>query len=123
MIIRDIDKSDFDVIKKLNEAQDFRLNHLGNAITDKIVYDEHGVVAYGIVKRLGEAIILVNPSASKVNRARALVELMKEAEFGSVQAGLEQLHCFVSDEHIAIILEKHFGFVRTKDIVLVKNLG
>ena len=79
-------------------------------------------VAYGIVKRSGEAIILTNPDAPRVMRSKALAELMKYAELGAVRAGCEQLNCFVSDEKIAAMLEKHFGFVRTKDIVLSKNL-
>jgi hypothetical protein len=121
MIIRPLTKDDYPLIAWLNERQDFKLHHLGNHIIDRIVFDDHGP-AYGIVKKIGEPIILVNPDASLATRSKALRELMKYAEFGAVQYGCEQLHCFVSDERVARILERHFGFIRTKDIVLSKNL-
>jgi hypothetical protein len=122
MIIRKLLPNDYDIIAWLNERQDFKLHNLSNSIIDRIVTNEDGPIAYGTVKKSGEAIILVNPEASLLNRSKALRELMKYAEFGASQAGCEQINCFVSDERIARILERHFGFIRTRDIVLSKNL-
>lgn len=123
MIIRDIDDGDYDIINKLNKEQDFKLQNIANVIIDKIMFDDNNnPIAYGIVKRQGEAIILVNPKVSLTKRVKALRELMKWAEFGALVGKCEQLHCFVKDERLAGMLEKHFGFVRTSDIVLVKNL-
>lgn len=115
---REINKNDIPEIEKLNSQQEFKLRDISNCIVDRIVPN----VAYGIVKHFGEAIILVNPDAPKISRAKALRELMKIAIFGTKKLGLTQLHCFVSDESVAKLLEKKFGFVRSTDIVMVKNL-
>ncbi len=122
MIIRELTPSDFGLVAWLNEHQDFKLKDLGRCIIDRIALENDNPIAYGIVKRMGEAIILTNPKAPLISRNKALIELMKYAEFGASEAGCEQLNCFVSEERIANMLEKHFGFIRTKDIVLSKNL-
>lgn len=116
--LRSITTDDIPEINKLNEHQHFKLENLENCIIDQLAPG----VAYGIVKHFAEAIILVNPEVPKITRAKALRELMKIAIFGSKKAGLAQLHCFCRDESVAKLLERKFGFIRTKDIVLVKNL-
>jgi hypothetical protein len=123
MEIRRINFSDIEIISHLSKMQnDFRLDSINNAIIDRIVFEEGKPVAYGIVKKLAEAIILVDPSAPLLTRAKAMRELMQYAEYGAKMSNCEQLHCFVSDEKLAKSLEKHFGFIRSKDIVLVKNV-
>lgn len=122
MIIRDITIGDYGLINDLNQLQDFKLKNINNAIIDKIVMINDNPIAYGIVKRLAEAIILVNPSAPLISRAKAMRELMSYAEYGSKKEGCEQLHCFVSDEKLAKTLIKHYNFIQTKDIVLIKNI-
>lgn len=111
-------KDDIPEITRLNEKQHFKLENIDNCIIDRLVPD----VAYGIVKNFAEAVILVDPGAPKISRAKALRELMKIAIFGTKRAGIAQIHCFCKEESVAKLLEKQFGFVRTKDIVLVKNL-
>lgn len=124
LILKPDSEKDLESINYLNSIQkDFRLNSLDNAIIDAIVYDGNIVVCYGIVKKIAEAIILVNYKTSKLIRARALRELMLYAEMGAAKEGVEQLQCFVQDEHLGKLLEKQFGFVKSKDIILVKNLG
>ena len=123
MIISVIRTEDLDTIEMLNKLQDFKLKNLSNCIIDRIVYeDDKTPIAYGIVKRMAEAILLVNPEISIITRAKAMRELMKYAEFGATREGCQQLHCFVHKEELAESLEEHFGFVRSKDIVMVKEL-
>lgn len=123
MIIRDIEPHDLVKIKELSDKEkSFKLNNIDNCIIDKIVYYGDELVAYGIVKRIGEAILLTNPDIPLTRRAIAMRELMKYAEMGARRDRCMQLQCFVSDEKLAETLESHFGFVRSKDIVLVKNL-
>lgn len=111
------------MIDHLSSLQkDFKITANNACIIDRMVYDGDKVVAYGVVKKLAEAIILVNTDMPQITRAKAMRELMKYAEFGSKKAGCEQLHCFIQDNRLARTLEKQFGFVQTHDIVLVKNL-
>lgn len=120
--VRAIEKNDIPEIERLNELQDFKLNNISNCIIDNIAIDDDRTIAYGIVKHFAEAVILVNPESTRLSRAKALRELLKVAVFGTKKAGLTQLHCFVSDEKVAQLLEKKFNFIRSKDICLVKNI-
>src|SRR5258708_36055439 len=102
MKCRSITKEDLDEIYKLNEQQDFKLEDINNCIIDKIVEGKEGkIIAYGIVKRLAEAIILVDMDSPKISRAKALRELMSYAFWGCKKEGIPQLHCFVKDREIA----------------------
>lgn len=114
---------DIGAINDLNQKQAFRITSIDNCIIDRMVVDGNDLpIAYGIVKDFAEAIILVDTKAPKLSRTKALRELMKVAIFGTKSAGLTQLHCFVRDENVARLLERKFNFIRTSDIVLVKNL-
>jgi hypothetical protein len=123
MIIRQIEAKDLDVIEEMNKIQgDFKLTNIDNCIIDRIVYDGHIPVAYGIVKRLAEAIMLINPNAPKLIRAKAMRELMKYAESGCYREKIYQLHCFVSNPKLGASLAKQFKFIKSNDICMVKNL-
>ena len=102
---------------------DFKLPKNLKPVIDRLLINQlNQPIAYGVVNTTAEAIILVNDDMPLITRARALRELMHYAEFGTSKAGISQLHCFVKDEKLAKLLENKFDFIRTKDIVLVKNL-
>lgn len=122
MIIKKIGNEDLAAIDELNQMQDFKLPNIKHCIVDRIAYHEGNVVAYGIVKKMAEAILLVNPSVSRFLRAKAMRELMIVAETYSAKEDCQQLHCFVKDERLAKSLEHQFGFKLSKDIVLAKDL-
>lgn len=123
MIIKEVTKNDLDTIEELNKMQDgFKLRSLDNCIIDRLAFENGDVIAYGIVKKLAEACILVNHKMPKITRAKAMRELMKYAELGAKKAGCEQLHCFTKNNLVALTLERQFGFERNQDIVTVKNL-
>jgi len=115
-----------DWIKKLSDKQkDFKLpDRLIPVIERTILDDKNEPIAYGVVQLTAEAIILTDPDIPIITSAKAMRELMQWAEFGTDKAGISQLHCFVknTNEKLARTLERKFGFIRTKDIVLVKNL-
>ena len=123
MIIKPINYADIESINKLNLlSNDFKLNTITDAIVDRIVYEGNQVVAYGIVKKMAEAIMLTNPEVPLTLRSKAMRELMIDAEIGSKAFGCSQMHCFVKDPRLADLLIKHFDFVKTQDIVLVKGI-
>lgn len=123
MIIKGVEsRRDLDNIEELNKLQDFKLTDLNHCIVDRIVYEGTEVIAYGIVKRMAEAILLVNPAMPLITRAKAMRELMKVAEAYSAKAECQQLNCFVKDQKLAKSLEKQFGFKLTSDLVLSKEL-
>lgn len=117
-----VTRFDTGIIQDLNELQDFKLKNNGHTIIERIAREDEIVIAYGVVKRQAEAIILVNPHVPVISRAKAMRELMKYAEIGALKADCEQLHCFTLDEKLALTLEEKFGFTRVKRITLVKDL-
>ena len=123
MKILPVTDDDLQKICELNDLQEgFKLNNLQNVIIERIVMEGNQTIAYGVVKKMAEAIILVNPKVPLGTRTKALAELMQYAEFGTSRYGLQQMHCFTKNEKLARMLERKFDFIRTKDIVLVKNV-
>lgn len=121
MIIKQISNKDLDGIKELNVLQDFKLDDLNHCIVDRVVYDNNILIAYGIVKHMAEAILLVNPKVPLITRAKAMRELMIVAEAHACKE-CKQLHVFVKDNKLVKTLEKQFGFKLTQDMVLSKEL-
>lgn len=123
MIVRDVKSEDIQFIERLNSLQsDFKIHNFNNYIIDKLVFEGEAVIAYGIVKRMAEAIVLLDPNIPAITRTKALIELMKYAEMAAKRNDCEQLHVFVKDSRLVSMLENKFGFVKTKDIVLCKGL-
>lgn len=122
MIARNFKPEDTADVIRINAQQDFRIKDRYSCIVDATVENNGNIVAYGIVKNLAEAIVLVDLEKPKLTRMKAIRELMKVAMFGAARKGIPQLHCFVSDRALADLLIKHYGFVESKDIVLVKNI-
>lgn len=109
-------------INRINKQQDFRLPNIDSCIVDRVAISGNNIVAYGIVKRMAEAIILLDQNSSEYIRAKAMKELMLVAEIGAKLAKCQQLHLFIKDEKLADSLIEHFSFVKSKDLVLVKDL-
>jgi len=84
--------------------------------------DGDAVLAYGMVRKFGEAIFITDCNVSSFKRAKALDRLMEVAIMASQKCGLEQLHVFVKDPKLVASLERHYGFVRNPDIVLIRDL-
>lgn len=122
MILSEPTVKDVPAIVELNRKQDFNLTNIDNCIIDRVVYDNDKVIAYGIVKEMSEAIILVNLEVPKISRMKALQALMKVAIFGAQSKGHEQLHVFVKDTKVAKLLIDKFHFQEVEDICLVRNL-
>lgn len=123
MKFRELKDKDLEKLSELNKMQDFCLRNRGNKIVDGVIENSKGnVIAYGIVKRQSEAVILLDKSKPILSRAKALRELMKVAIFGARRENCQQLICAVKDPKVVELLKKHFGFIESKDRILVLNL-
>jgi hypothetical protein len=114
-------KKDIPSVEKMNGGE-FLFKPGELSIIDGIVSEDDTDLAFGIVKPFAEAIFVADKSKSKIKRAKALNILMNVATVGTHRAGIKQLHVFVADAKLAESLEKHHGFIRCPEIVLVKNL-
>lgn len=124
MYIRTPTLTDYRFMQRLNELQtEFKLKDFDKGIIHRLAMSENDEpIAYGIVKKMAEAIILVNPEAPKISRAKAMRELMEYAEVGARLEKCEQLHCFVKREDMSHLLQKQFGFRVSSNICLVKDI-
>ena len=109
-----------DQIARLQSLWDVRLK--GPKLVDRIIVDGEAVIAYGIIHSFTEGVQITDPSLSAFKRAKAMDMLLEFAIIETQKRGLEQLHAFVKDEKWAASLEKHYGFVKNPDTVLIRNL-
>ncbi len=80
------------------------------------------VVGYGAVKLFAEAILILDKSISKKEKARALVETMGTAISFSKHADLEYLFAVASDPSFAKVLENRYKFNRIPGVLLRLDL-
>jgi hypothetical protein len=109
-------------LARLKNQVSFDVREDAPRIVDRIVTDNDALIAYGVVRKFGEAVFITDDNVSRFKRARALDALMEVAIMASRKCGLEQLHVFVKDPKLASSLEKHYGFVRNTDIILIRDL-
>lgn len=117
------DYEDIDRLWKLYWS-DKSLPPASRAIVNAVAKDEDGrIIAYGTVHHFAEAMLCIDPTARYRDRALATKLLMFEAYRGTEKAGLKELYSFISDPDFALLIEKHFGFLRVIDPgeVLVKE--
>lgn len=122
MIIRHATNADIDRILEINKQNDFPIPKFDNIITQAVIEDESGVIAFGMVKLFAEAILILDHNQPKRSKISAIQLLMLEAIRGSKQHELTQLHAFIKDEHFSDLMKKHYGFENCSGIPLVMNL-
>src|SRR6266853_766789 len=70
------------------------------------------LVGSAMLKLTCEAVLIIDPNISRLERARLIGEAFKELKSEAItKYGLDQVHVFVlpeNDEHYAGILKKHF---------------
>ncbi len=119
---RDSDLKRVDEIWKKFYSTEFCLPDLSNTITHAIIENDGIITGFGEVKLFAEALMVIDKDQSlrvKTDTARALIY---KGINDSTSAGLRQLHVSVHDLRFAEVMEKHFGFERVKDIIMVRNL-
>ena len=109
-----------EAIAQLESLWDVQLK--GPKLVDRIVVDGEAVIAYGVLHSFTEGVQITDPSLSAFKRAKAMDMLLEFALVETQKRGLEQLHAFVKDPKWAASLEKHYGFVRNPNTVLIRNL-
>ena len=109
-----------EAIAQLESLWDVQLQ--GPKLVDRIVVDGEAVIAYGVLHSFTEGVQITDPSLSAFKRAKAMDMLLEFALVETQKRGLEQLHAFVKDPKWAASLEKHYGFVKNLNSVLIRNL-
>ncbi len=126
MVIRPLRREDLeriDEIYRQGHDESFSLPDMSNTLTSAVVVDDNDkVVGFGVVKVYAEAIMVLDPDQSKMNRIVEMDQLFSEAYRACEEVGLQQLHVFVQDPGLQRLLTKHYGFKVATGVALVKEL-
>lgn len=126
MSLREVKLDDIKEIERIyakHHADTFGLFNTNNSLGHAISGDENKILAFGAIKLLAEAMIVLDLSLPKTARTKAVIELLEAAIANCKKLEIEQLHAFVKDEHFAKLLIERFKFARVEDIPLVLNIG
>ena len=125
MKIRNLRKDDLQSIDRIYRQyheNDFSLPSLGNTVTSAVVESANGIVGFGVVKVLAEAMMVLDMEESKSWRLEALQLLMDEAIRACHERGIEQLHVFVKNPSLVRLLSQKYGFTIIDDTTMVRSI-
>lgn len=83
------------------------------------------IIAAAALRRTSEAVLIMDLEAPRTERVRAIEGLLERGIFGANQAGIDEIHVFLTGEIIHSferLLQQKFGFVPAKGVPLVLNL-
>lgn len=124
-MLRPTKLSDLSFIDELwtkHHADSFGLPNENKAVGSQICEVDGKLAAYGQLKLLAEALIVLDMDLSTRKRVECIIEMLTYCINGAKKSGLEQIHVFIKDENYAKILQERFSFLRVRDIPLVLNL-
>jgi hypothetical protein len=101
------------------------LPDLRTRVIDAVAENEKSeIVGYGQVKLFAEAQIFLDHSKSRLDKTRAVRELMREAFRGVEHFKLHEVYAFILDPEFADFIVKHFSFERQGDRgeILIRRL-
>lgn len=126
IIARDLVKSDILPIDEIFRKQpELGVPSLKYMVVNCTIEDteKNKVLAYGAVKIFSEAVLIMDKSLRKRDRAMALMEAMKTAIVYSRDAGVEILYANSNDEGFTKVLENRYKFVRVPGTLLCLDLN
>lgn len=125
--IREYYSSDLQKIKEINREEypvegqrdklddDFLIKFVGMDDDDKLV-------AFGGIKRIYEAVMVLEPKLSTRDKLDSMQQLMDYSLLRSAQLMIKDWHAFVLNPEFLDILKKHYSFQECECKVLHKRL-
>lgn len=120
--IREFQLTDLTDINKIATQHEFEMPDRKHIITEATMVNSDGIVGYGQVKLIPEAIMVIDKTMPTKIRVECLRQLHEQAIFGAVSSGYDQLHGFITDPAFAAIMQKHYGYDVCRGQALVLNL-
>lgn len=123
-IVRDFKIEDVQPIDCIFKRQpSIGVPSLKNLVINATITDDNGkIVGYGAVKIFTEAVLILDKSLSKQEKAKAVIEAMQTAILFSKDAGVEQLYAIASDPSFAEVLRHRYGFEECPGALLMLDL-
>ena len=126
MIYRPLIDSDIPKIDKIyreHHQDSFGIPSLLHSIMAGVITENDKVIAFGMLRLIPEAIMVLDLSQSTRIKTVAVNQLLLNSEFGVANNQLGELHAFVQDPRFANLLIKRFGFTDVIGQALVKKVG
>lgn len=124
MLIRGLKSSDVPQLRELCDKYShagFDLPAKNNIFADAVIEHNDKVVAYGMLKYLAEAILILDHSLSAKTRGEALTLLIQEAVKETHKKSLLELQA-VCEPKFANIMIKHYGFQKLVGETLILDI-
>lgn len=93
-----------------------------NIVTKGVIEKDGRVIAFGMVRAMSEAIMVLDLDEPTKTRVEALRKLLENAIFDSASSGFDSIHVFVQDNSFAEILKRHHGFQVCAGEALVREI-
>lgn len=125
IIARELREADIVSIDEIyNRQPQIDVPSLKNMVINTVIENENTrrVLGYGAVKLFTEAILILDKSISKKEKAQAVVESMKTAIVYSRDAGIEHLFAVASDPSFARVLVNRYKFSEIPGVLLRLDL-
>lgn len=125
MIIRSLEPTDLELLKKLHEKhfeEEFVLpDFLRNYLCAFTVEDDEGILTIGGVRPIAEVVTVTNKDRTPKDRLDALYRVLDASIFVAQKHDYDQLHAFVQDKRWSNRLQRN-GFRPTKGQSLVLDI-
>lgn len=124
MLIRGIRGSDVPELRELCNKYShagFDLPKKNNIFADAVIEHDGKVVAYGILKLIAEAILVLDHSLPTKIRGEALTLLIQEAVKEASKKKLLEVQA-VCEPKFANVIKKHYGFQKLVGETLILDL-
>lgn len=112
-----------EIYKKNGQTYQFDPFKERTILDDAVVLKDGRVIAYGMVKLFAEAVLVLDHDAGRIEKAKALKDLMGLAVQVTKNKGIPELYTFADDEKFSNLLIEQFNFERITSNPLVKVLG
>lgn len=125
--IREYYSSDLNKIRAINK-EEYPIEAQRDKLDDNFLIkfvgldDEDKLVAFGGIKRIYEAVMVLDPTLSTKDKLNSLQQLLGFGMLRSASMKIEDWHAFVLNPEFVEILKKHYSFQECECKVLHKRL-
>lgn len=121
-VLRETDIAKIDEIfkKQPNMGVPSARNMVVNGVIEDT--DKDKVIAYGVVKLFGEAVLILDKDIRKRDKAKAIRQVMNIAISFSRDRNLEYLYLISNSGSFSEVLKKKYGFIKCPGELLMLDL-
>lgn len=126
MILRPLELSDLIDLEKCHNG-DFPLPNINSKLyfVQKILEKDGEIIGGSFAKLTSEITVVLNKSLGKKDKVEALKKITEDLAIEFEKHAIDDTHVFIvpeDNEEFALVLERHFGFVRAKGIPLYRRV-